>query len=318
MKELARQLGVSPATVSLALQEDSRVSSKTRKRVKLVAEKMNYIPNRIGQSLRIQRSHTIGCFISSVTDSFYGEIVDGIGEIASRNGYGLLMVMTEDRRKISDTQIRFFREKRIDGVIVAGNYTRSHQSLMEFENSGVPIVICSDPTFNERIPCVITDDVKGGRIAAEYLLELGHQHIAYCFCTTEGCSRYHGVEETMKKFRRVLPTVCQTESDLIDVMNSANPPTAIIAYSDNQAIKIKNIIEKMGLQIPNDVSLIGYDDIWLAGLPEFNFTTIAQARKQIGRLSVELLLDRINGKSVESIFLEPELVVRNSAAPPRK
>ena len=316
MKELARHIGVSPATVSLALQEDSRVAQKTRERVKKIAAKMDYIPNRIGQSLRIQRSHTIGCFISSIADSFYGEIVDGIGEIASANGYGLLMAMTANSREISDQQIRSFREKQVDGVIVAGNYVKSQQALMEFEKSGIPVVICSDHTFNECIPCVVTDDAKGGAIAAEYLLSLGHKRLAYCFGDAEHL-RYQGAKLAMERFGQQTPEICASESDLIELMNSSNSPTGIMAYSDNHAILVKNVIEKMGLQIPNDISLIGYDDIWLAGLKEFSFTTMAQERTHIGKLSTQLLLDRISGKEAKSIYLEPALVVRNSTAPSR-
>ena len=318
MKELAKQIGVSPATVSLALQEDSRVALKTRERVKELAEKLNYIPNRIGQSLRIQRSYTIGCFISSVTDSFYGEIVDGIGEIASDNGYGLLMVMTKTPGEISAQQARFFKEKQVDGIIVAGHYSKSSQILLDFEEAGIPVVMCSDRSFSDVIPFVITDDYKGGAIIAEYLLGLGHKRLAYCFGVSENDLRYSGAKYTMERYRQEVPDFCKTEEDLIELMNSSKAPTGIICYSDDHAIKVKNILETMSLQIPNDISITGYNDVWLAGLKEFSFTTMAQERKYIGKRSTELLLDRIEGKEVKSEYLEPRLVIRNSTAPPRE
>jgi len=185
---------------------------------------------------------------------------------------------------------------------------------MEFEVAGIPVVVCSGDSLGRRIPNIIINNKKGGVMAAEHLIKLGHRRLAYCFAMNDNCSRYQGCVAAAKRNGLAPPLRCETKEDLRETLMSGRRPTGIIAFSDLCAVEVKHVAESVGLKIPEGLSVVGFDDIWFASLPEFNFTTIAQPRKEIGRLSMEMLLRRINGERVRGKRLDPTLVVRESTA----
>ncbi len=311
IKELAVTLKVSPATVSLALNGDKRVADKTLKKIKKLAEELNYIPNNFGRGLQSRRSCLIAYLLSGVTHSFYNEILQGIGEACVKSQYGLLTGIISGNKDSLNEQIRLFLEKNIDGLILSLNVPEEIISLLEMQN--IPFVFCStEPSFSDGL-CVKNDDFLGGRLAAEHLVKLGH---SFCACCTAQAERLKGNLAVLQENGCAKPMLFRAAAELEKIMEKPERPTAVIAYSDFQAIKIMHVMAKLGLKVPQDVSLIGTDDLWFAALPEFSFTSIALPGKNIGEVSVELLLKKIDGKDAESIFLPPELVVRNSTATP--
>lgn len=308
IKELASKLNVSPATVSLALNNDKRVAKETAKSVKKLAAKLNYIPSNFGRGLQSRRSRLIG-YLLGVTASFYDEILQGIGESCVKAKYGLLTgIISSDNEGIHD-QILLFLEKNIEGLILSKNIPE--ETILLLKRHNIPFVFCSvhKPSVNEL--CVKNDDFMGGRLAAEHLVSLGHR---FCACCTVYGERLKGNLAVLTENNCGEPVLFREVEELEKIMKQPERPTAIIAYSDSQAITITHLMKKIGLNIPEDVSLIGTDGLWFAELPEFSFTTVSQSRKSIGEVSVDLLLRKINGKEVESVFLPPELVVRNSTA----
>jgi len=314
VKTLARKAGVSPATVSLALNGDPRVAEKTRGKISRLAGKLNYVPNNFGRALQSSRSRLVGYIIQKITTSFFSEILQGMGECATEHGYGLLVAITGGFQEKDIEQLRLFREKRLDGLIVSGVHPETHDLLRDLNQSGLPVVICSHVSFDERIPYVVTDDFKGGVIAASHLHDLGHEKIAYYGGGhPQKCRRYQGVCAELEKHgvRRVM--ACKNEQQLRAVLQSpADRPTAIVAYSDMLAIEAKHVIETSGLCVPRDISLLGYDNLWTDLLPEFNLTSIAPHKEKIGRIAMLMLLDMIKGSEVRPTLIEPQLYPRAS------
>jgi DNA-binding LacI/PurR family transcriptional regulator len=312
IKELASMLKISPATVSLALNGDKRVADKTVKKVKKLASELNYIPNNFGRGLQSRRSHLIGYLLDGVTSSFYNELLQGVGEACSKAQYGLLTGILGKKEENLKEQVNIFLEKNIDGLLLS--LQAPEEVISSVKKQNIPFVFCSTPPENPDYTFVKNNDFEGGKMAAEHLINLGHRSFALSSIQSE---RLKGNLNVLRKngFREVL---FEKESELEAIMSKAEHPTAIIAYSDLEAIKIRHLLNKLGLRVPQDVSIIGTDDLWFASLPEFSFTTIAQPKKRIGETSVELLLKKINGKKVESMYLNPELIVRQSTSAPAK
>lgn len=312
IKQLAAKLNISPATVSLALNGDKRVAAKTVEKVKKISRELNYIPNNFGRGLQSSRSRLIGYLLGGITASFYDEILQGIGEACVKSQYGLLVGVTDGNKSNFDEQITLFIEKNIDGLILSLNASDETTSLLNKHK--IPFVFCSVENFFPECSYVRNDDFKGGQLAAEHLVELGH---SFCACCTKHPERLQGNLTVLRKNHCAEPVLFDNAEELEQIMPAPERPTAIIAYSDFQAIEIMHVMSKLGLAVPRDVSLVGTDDLWFADLAEFSFTTVAQSRKDIGRISVKLLLDKIVDKEPESILLPPELVVRNSTAVPK-
>ncbi len=310
IKELAVKLKISPATVSLALNNDKRVAADTVRKIKKLAAELNYIPNNFGRGLQSNRSHLIGYLVDGVTSSFYNELLQGIGEACSRFKYGLLTGIISKNPESLTEQVLIFLEKNVDGLVLSRQLPKEIIALIE--KRGVPFVFCSVPQGNSKYTCVKNDDFAGGKVAAEHLVKLGHRFFA---CSATQQERLEGNLSVIKQ-AGCREVQYKAASELAAIMSEAEHPTAIITYSDIEAIEVRHIVTGLGLRVPEDVSIVGTDDLWFAALPEFSFTTVAQAKKRIGEVSVELLLKKINHHKVENTFLPPELIVRGSTAEP--
>jgi DNA-binding LacI/PurR family transcriptional regulator len=316
LRQLAQRGGVSPATASLALRDDPRVAAATGERIRRLARELGYVPSNLGRALQARRSRLLGYLLSSATASFYSEIIQGIGEAAGRAGYGVLTALRTPATEGNIDHVSSFREKNVDGVLVSSYDAETARRLSALEDAGVPVVVCSGESFDPRTPAVVIDNLAGGRLAAEHLVGLGHRRLAYCFKSHGQPRRLEGAARAARAAGIPEPEVCADAAALGALLESPERPTGIVAASDFAAVEVKHAVEAAGLSIPGDVSVVGFDDMWFAALPEFDFTTAAQPKADIGRLSVEMLLARIGGKKVKSRKLQPELVVRGSTSPP--
>lgn len=310
IKELARRLNVSPATVSLALNGDCRVAGETSAKIKALADELDYVPNNFGRGLQSRKSRLAGYLAGSVTGSFFDLIMQGIGETAAAADYGLLTGITRASEKI-DAQVKIFIEKNVDGIILSSTYSAHIEQFEKVERRKIPMVFCSTQDSGGH-PFVITDNFKGGRLAAGHLISLGHRQLACCRIEKD---RLAGNLDAVHQHNLPEPVLFFDENDLPAILEANPSITGITAYSDTQAIKIKHVIESLGLRIPDDISIVGFDDMWFSELQELRFTTIAQPKKEIGQAAMQMLLELISGKNITSRFMEPELVVRKSTAP---
>jgi LacI family transcriptional regulator len=316
IKSIAKKAGVSYATVSLALNNDPRVAEKTREKVQRIARELRYVPNNFGRALQSNKSRIAGCFIQSVTGSFFSEILQGIGECATENNYGLLTAICSGSREKTFEQLKIFREKRVDGIILGGAFPDYIKILEELENEGIKIVLASSESGFGNIPNVVTDNKLGGEMATEHLIGLGHKKILYAnpAKSGSGLNRYKGYKKAMKKHGLKPAEPMPSLEEIVRVMSLKKHPSALVAYSDTDAINIKHALESIGLTYPKDYSITGFDDISIAAMPEFDLTTIAQDKEGIGKVSMEVLLKRINGENIKQTLLKPKLVARKSTA----
>jgi LacI family transcriptional regulator, galactose operon repressor len=310
IKSIAALAGVSPATVSLTLKDDPRVADKTKAKVRALVEELGYIPNNFGRALQANKSSLIGLISPSVNRSYFNEILQGSGERASERDYGLLVAIPSVGHEEEIKQLRIFQGKRVDGIIVSGCHSDTMKMLLDINEHGTPVVFTMPLAGNSIFPVIKNDDVRTGVIAAEYMISLGHKRLAYCFSGMR--ERYQSsleccMQNGLTGYRRI-----ETEAELAELLKKDSRPTGIIAYSDEEAVKIIEIAAQAGLKIPDDLSVIGVDDSPVASLPAYKLTTIAPQKKNIGRYAVEVVLDLIEGRKRESLYLEPELIIRNT------
>jgi DNA-binding LacI/PurR family transcriptional regulator len=315
LKDIATQLGLSSATVSLALNGSPLVADKTRERVTRLAAKLDYVPNGFGRGLQARKSSLLGCLLTTITSSFFNEILQSTGQEAARNGYGLLTGWVRGPDAQFERQIQLMLEKNVDGLILSVQEEWITPYMEKFTMRNIPVVFCSTYCGKEY-SSVITDNFAGGRMAAEYLLEKGHGHL---LCAASDALRLAGNRASIAAAGGPEPMTFKHEEEVPALLRAHPQLTAITAYSDLQAIDLMRLLREQGWRIPADISIIGFDNIWLAGRPEYQLTTIGQQRERIGQAAVQGLLEMIQRKETYyKLLLEPELVKRKTVRKMRR
>ena len=331
LKAVADHAGVNVSTASRALSPDksSLVSPATRSRVVDAALVLGYRGNSQASSLRRGRTGTIGVVVADISNPFIGPVLRGISNALS--GRGLLPIMAESRDS-SDELARICDKllaQRVDGVITtAGRY--SDRALLKRVAREVPTVLAVRQLPDSGIPTISHDDVAGGRVAAEHLLSLGHTQLAQLMGPEDIWSfegRAIGFRETVAaagascidiQASLRLPTVDAGRTLAGELLGRAGtPPTAIFAHNDSIAIGAIGALSERGLECPDDISVVGYNDVPLTDHLRPPLTTIRLPAYELGRLAAELVVTRIDGAeaSTQTVVLAPELVVRASTAP---
>ena len=322
MKDIARYAGISTATVSLALQDKPCVAEATRRRIQQLAESLGYTPSGIGRALQSGRSNLIGYALHSVDSSFFSEIMQGIGAEAAKRGYGLLAAITGGSPAEMASQIRIFREKRIEGLISSVGDNGTLTQISDMERAGCPAVFCSLESPLPNVPAAVTDDRLGGRMAGEHLAERGARRIAFFttrpFNPADSSSnlalRQMGCAEAMADSGLPALRLFLDEHALAAALKEPrrSRPDAIFAFCDDDAVSVKQCADAAGLRIPDDLLLVGFDNSKTASLPEYSLSSMAPQKRSIGECAVRMLLDRIAGRQVGTARLAPSLVTRKS------
>ncbi len=333
IKDVARKAGVSPGTVSKALLDRHDVSTLTKRRVKRVAEEMGYIPNIIARSLVTNRTNTIGLITPYLGNPALIERIRGIQNACLSNNYLLITCLNEGHFEEELNQIEALIARKVDGIIITP--TSNSLKLKEFiKKIEIPMVLMSEMIEGVDCDFVGEDDYEGAKTGMEHLISHGHRNIAYfgSFPEIYSDSRLvKGYRDTLEKhgipYRKELVFWGNTDREMLSknlerVIDTALPPTAIFAWSDVIAIDILSNLEKMGKQVPEDISILGYDNIDFLSLFHIPLTTVAQPNFLIGQKTVELLLECIerDGKNEPTgkLIFRPELIVRKSTGPVKK
>ena len=329
IKDIAREAGVSHSTVSRALSDSPLVKAETRERISQLAEEMGYTPNTVARSLVRRRTETLGLVVSTVADPFAAEVVRGIEETAFDNGFGVLLCGSGNNRDREIAAVRMLREKRVDGIVVSAS-TVGDFYMPLLDELDIPIVLVNREQGTEYTYSVVTDDIHGGALAVNYLLDLAHRRIGVITGPVQSQSSHNRlqayrqtIEELDIPFDPQLVVQGDGKADggyasadcLLDVVH---PPTAIFCYNDLTAIGAIRAIKNRGLSVPDDVSVMGFDDIPFAEYVDPPLTTVRQHRYTMGRLATEMILALLNGKSPEAnIYLKGDLIIRESCAEQR-
>jgi len=325
MRDVAREAGVSVNTVSRALAGKPDVSPETRARVLEVAERLGYRPNKLARGLRSNKTFTLGVIVTDIANPFFAELVKGVEEAARGRGYSILLGDTGEDPAKEEAAIQVMMAERVDGLLITPVQS-SRQALEEVMDSGFPVVLMGRYFPDLEAPFVVTDDVHGAIMAVEHLIALGHEHIGH----VAGPLHISSARDRLLGYRKALEAhgiplrddyVLQGAVTLEDgyiagkKLLKLNPlPTAVFAYSDFVAVGIMQAILEAGLRIPEDVSLVGYDDIVFSAYTKVPLTTIRIPKRKLGKEAVHLLISRLgNRRNIPSHKkLKVDLVVRDS------
>lgn len=321
MKEIAQEAGVSIATVSRVLRDFPSVNPELRRRVLEVVKRYNYEPNSNARSLHSKSTGLIALVLPDISNPFFPGIAKAAEEVANLHGFHMLLCNTGGKLQKEKGYLSLVRRQQVDGMIVvpAGDQTEHLQQVLQLD---VPIVTLDRAV--EGIACVRTDNQYGGYLATRHLLSLGHVEIGCIAALWD--PKVAGYRQALNE-----AGIALDDGMIYDVAKtaSANPgyegalallerrPTlsAIVCASDVMAVGAVTALEEMGIEVPRDVAVTGYDNTLLATMMRPALTSVAQPTEELGRLGAEMLIDAIEGRAglePKTTVLEPRLVVRNS------
>ena len=331
IKDVAREAGVSTATVSHVINETKFVTEDTRQKVKQAIEKLNYYPNAYARSLASGRSNLIGLLISDISNPFFPELVKSIETAAFERGYNIVLFNTNyDEARAAD-YVRRLIELKVAGVALM-TAELDPSLITELKKKRVCAVFNDLGVVGEYTSNIILDYSNGIEEAVRHLASLGHEKIAHIAGSSRiisGKIRRDAFVKSMKKFLPGADNSLIFEGDFrfesgrmaaAEILQSKEIPTAIVAANDLMALGAMGELKAAGLRVPNDISIVGFDDIAFAALSEPPLTTICSPRTEIGRRAFEALMTTIEKteKGGVEIKIPTYLIVRKSTAPPSK
>ncbi|MBM7097539.1 LacI family DNA-binding transcriptional regulator [Bacillus sp. H-16] len=334
IKDIAKMAGVSVTTVSRALNGYSDVNPKTRDRIKKVAEQLNYSPNALARSLVMSKSHTIGLLVSELNrsgakDMFTYEVMCGINDAASDENYDLILFSTNPVKQEQKSYSQLCRERQVEGVIMQGIKT-DDPYLDEVIESNIPCVLVDVELEGDNVGYVSTDNVFGAQMAMRHLINLGHENIAMMNGHNQARVSQRRLEGYVKALEEAgLPVYDhyvaegdylepKAETEAVKLLTDHPEITAIFCASDLMALGVLRAAERLGRKVPEELSVVGYDDIMLAQYAHPPLTTVAQDKYQIGYESARLLTAMLQQKTKKrKVILDNQLIVRGSTAPPK-
>lgn len=334
LREVAARAGVHPSTASRALNERTRptVNTATAARVALAAKKLGYQPNSLARGLRTKRTLTVGMLLPDLTNPLFPPIVRGIEDRLGARGYTLILANTDNNAAKERALLDVMAARRVDGLILA---TARRQSPI-FENvfaSGMPVVLVNRTTDNAAVASVAGDDHAGIGLAVRHLVSLGHRRIAFVGATravSTGLGRYQSFLSWIQS------EGLEVDHELIvfaewfkeepgaaafrELLDRKRDFTAVVAGNDLIALGCYEVVRELGLRVPADISVVGYNDIPFSDKFSPPLTTVRSQDYQIGFNAAGLLLDSIDGVDVSAVSLRltPTLVVRESTGHPSR
>lgn len=325
LKMVAERAGVSVNTVSRAINNKSDINEETKKRVLKVAQELGYVQNATAVALRTKKTRTLGVVIADNRNPFYAEVLNGIEEAAREKNYHIILANTQRDYQKEEEAINLLLAKRVDGLLITPVQDRN-DDIKKLIEANIPFVIVGRDFENIEVDAVYNDEVKGGFFATEYLIKKGHKRIAFIngfLHKSPAQGRLEGYKKALKEHGIPLDDMMVSVGD-IDVEDGYERTkqmleknldfTAIFAYNDMMAFGAMQVIKEKGLRIPEDIGLVGYDDIPFSSLISPSLSTIRLKKQELGAESVKLLLSRINGsrEKMKKIMLNVELIVRGT------
>jgi DNA-binding LacI/PurR family transcriptional regulator len=324
--DVAARARVSKSLVSLVMRGAAHVSEEKRQRVLGVAAEIGYRPNGVARSLVRRRTNLFGVLLSDLHNPYFAEVIDGIQAAAALHGYHAI-ISTGDRVVRSEAAaLETLLELRTDGLILASPVLEMHAIIAASRE--LPTVLVARHTREPSVDSVANDDPTGASLAVAHLAELGHERIAHIDGGNGAgaMERRRGYVRAMKKHGLEAHVQVVTGSYTedggrqgIDAIYRDGPaPTAIFAANDLAAIGALDALAERQVRVPEDVSLVGYDNTALAAIRHINLTTVDQPRPDIGRMAVKLLLERLSESRTDArhVLMSPSLVIRGTTAPP--
>ncbi|MBI4634665.1 MAG: LacI family DNA-binding transcriptional regulator [Deltaproteobacteria bacterium] len=327
IKDVAQRAGVNASTVSRVINSDSKLSirEETKRRVLDAIRELGYHPNSIARNLRLKTSDAIGMLIPDITNPLFPEVIKGVENLASEKDLSLILCHTWDNHEKELKMIRFLLNRRVDGLLLASVHMRA-EAIEEIEKSGTPYVLVNRGNRKDVSAYVVADNTAGAKMAVHHLIGLGHKkiaHIAGFLYTDTGLERIEGYRKELNladiPFNSdYMVEAGYTEPEGYKAMNKLlllpDRPTAVFAANDLLAMGAILAIHEKGLSVPEDISVVGFDGIWLVERITPALTTVKVPLNEMGYLAMNMLFNKMKGMPVEQerIVLKPSLVVRCS------
>lgn len=336
IKDIAKAAGVSVTTVSRALNGYDDVSEKTRAKIKKLADEMMYRPNAVARSLVSKRTRTIGVIMSEMNrtgskDAFAFELLCGINDRASELDYEILLFSTTPNKQRRKSYSDLCQERNVDGAILQGLRVTDPYLEEVLNQSRFPCVLIDIPLAGEWVGHVTSDNIDGAKQAVRHLAELGHRRIAMINGHQEAAvskERFSGYVLALQEMNIPFDPALVYDGKFTEaggaeamerILDEHPDVTAVFSASDLMVLGAMQTLEKRGIALPGDISIVGYDDIEIASYCTPKLTTIRQEKYDLGYQAAQLVIDMLEGRKVaHKIVLNNRLVVRGSTAVPRE
>ena len=327
LKDVAQWAKVSGSTASRALADDHRISVATRQSVKAAAAELHYVPNAAARSLRVRRTRTLGLLLPDLRDPVHGQIASVFEQEARQRGYGVMVVAGENELALERLALRIFAEHGTDGIAIVSGVLSPREARERVDPDRLVLVQPDHRSLLRRdgplFPGVIqTDDAKGMAAAVDHLVDSGYRRIGYVEggARPSNAVRAEAVASSLRS--RGIRTPMRTFAASADAWRApgelaaavaADLPDALICYDDKLALALMDALRGLGIRVPNDVGIVGFDGIPFAAFSNPRLTTVAVPSAVMGRVAAESLVRTLlEGTLPDSILLPLELVVRES------
>jgi LacI family transcriptional regulator len=302
--EVAKQAGVGKTTVSRVINGGQRVDPKTLARVQLAIEMLGYMPNQAARILKGDRTRMIGFVIPSIADPFFSSCAEAAQAVVRSNDSLLIVLTTQNEPKTELDAVNMLMRHRVDGLIIAPCNTEDGLLGQMLGRISTPVVTLDRPIQGSTIPSVLADNFAGAKLATQHLIEHGYRRIV---CITRETHLYtiqeriRGYSETMKAagLKPLIETFVEdsssTEKSLLKLLQSSTPPEALFTLKNSTTISVFEGLQKLGVEVPTSVALLGYDDFQLAEMVRPSISVIRQPIEEMGRVAAQLLFKRFLG-----------------------
>lgn len=328
IRDVARRAGVSVSTVSRAFNNYSDISEITRNSILKIADELGYKPNIIAKSLSSNRHFRLGMLVEDydtigLLNPLLFEIIMEFKNTATKQGYEIVLLSTTSDLQKSQDLAKLFNEKQIDGAFIMGLKMTDeyYKSLSTTKN---PCVLHDINIQNPMLSCIGVDNVKGAFMAVDHLIKLGHRRIGFINGRRDAFVSYERLDGYYLALNRNgIPIDNEliaygdfddkaAEAAVEELINKHNDISAIFCASDLMAVGAINMLNNLGYSIPDDISIVGFDDIYLAQFMTPKLTTIHQNRGKIGESAANVLINMVSGQNIGRVLIEPELIIRES------
>jgi LacI family fructose operon transcriptional repressor len=323
IKDVAKTAGVSTATVSRVLANQSRIKNETRQRVLEAVQQLNYRPNLIARSLRVQKSAKIGLVVSDIRNPFFTAIGRAVEDAAYEQGYSVLMCNTDENPEKEEMYLNLLHDENVAGIIFSP--TQKFGARLKSYRSNIPFVIIDRAVNSKQVDMVLLDNVAAAYELTNHLIENGYRKLAGLFgnASTTGQERNRGFRKALADHQLKLiaenfisPRIKQGYDASLNLLDQANRPDAIFTSNSLLTAGAFQAIRDRGLKVPKDVALVGFDETTWGELVDPPITLITQPTEEIGRTATELLFQRIEEptRSPKTVILKGALIARSSSA----
>ena len=328
LKTLAEHLGLSPSTVSFVLNDTPgrSIPESTRARVKAAAEKFNYQPSMIARNLKGKRMQTIGILLPELGEGYHSQVLSGVGDLLMRKDYFYFTVHHRHRKDLVEAYPNLLRSRGVDGILAIDTHLDAPPPL--------PTVTVAGHTTLPDVTNVLLDEERAAHLSLKHLRDLGHHRIAFMHgqpFSSDSDTRWNATLRNAKELgieiHEELMIYLSKDSHSPEIsypgirklIESGRPFTAVLCFNDVSAMGTIRALHESGLRVPEDVSVVGFDDIQSAAYQVPSLTTIRQPLQKMGATAAQLLLKKLAGESIPDLVqVEPELIIRESTAPARQ